>query len=1713
VDIDNDGKINIHELTILANYCLDSCVGPRRCGGVDYGQSGSVNIADFALLAKNWQATWFPLKINEFMASNNDTLTDENGDYSDWIEIHNPTDITFNLDGWFLTDDESTLNKWEFPAHQLDANEFLVVFASDKDRAVSGSQLHTNFKLSASGEYLALVSPDGVTIAHEYKPQFPAQLSDISYGLIDLSTQYMTTPTPGQANIGGTLGIVEDVKFSADRGFYETPFSLTLANDTANAAIRYTTDGSEPTATYGSIYNGALISINDSSTIRAIAYRAGYINSYTATNSYIFLDDAIHQPVLPSGFPTNWGYVGPDYEMDPDIVDDDPPVYGPLMESAMLSLPSISIVTDLDHLFGSSGIYSNPTSEGWERPTSVEFIYPDGRESYQVNCGLRIHGGFSRNPFATDKHSFRLLFKDDYGPTKLNYKLFDDEDAVDSFDTIILRANFNDSFAGRYAEQNIDFEHRQNLRDEFMRQNQLAMGQVGSHGNFMHLYVNGLYWGLYNPVERPEASFSASYLGGDKDNWDAINAAGLNVIQVVDGDLNAWNAMLSLCRAGLSGNTAYQRIQGNNSDRTGNPAYPNYLDIENLIDYMLINFWSGNDDWPQNNFYICRDRTDASTGFKFFCWDGELTMGIRSPLENDRTNVSHNISEPYSLLRANAEFRLLFADHIHRHFFNGGVLTSEAAIERDSELADDTELGILCETARWGDVYREPEKPMLDYKLSHWITDRDWILNTYLPQRPAIVLQQLKNASLYPSTVAPIFNINDSYQHGGPITTGAELTMENGGSGSVNLISSGSSWRYLDDGSDQGIAWRYDAYNDNSWAVGSAELGYGDGDETTVVSYGGNSSYKHITTYFRHHFTANNVSNYESLTVKLFRDDGGVIYLNGVEILPRSNMPSGEILYDTFADSVVPEAAWFDYDVNTALLNEGDNLIAVEIHQASRTSSDLSFDLRLIAEIPNFLLSGPAYYTLDGSDPREYLTGNAVGTAYTGPVVLSESVQVKARVKENGIWSALNEATYAVGDRVNDLRITEIMYHPDDPNTEFIELKNIGTETLNLNLVKFTNGVDFTFPSLTLSAGGHVVVVQNETVFNAKYLSFSGVIAGEYTGSLDNGGERIELQDAIGRTIHDFKYKDGWYDITDGDGFSLTKRAPNTAEPNSWSEKDGWRPSVYINGSPCSDDSGILPDPGDIVINELLAHSDTEPNDWIELRNITDSPINISGWYLSDNELNRTKYQIHDGTILGPDGEPNSFIIFDESHFANPADPCSHTQFRFSENGETACLSSHSDSNGYLTGYRRTEDFGASEPDVAFGRYYKASTDSYNFVAMSSNTPGTGNADPKVWPIVIDEIMYNPPEPGFGGDFADNDDFEYIKLYNRTGSSVNLHDDQGNPRKFTDGIEFTFPPDTAIPAGDYIVIAKNPAAFTERYSIVLPFTVFGPFEDGTGLSNGGEKLDLSIPGDMDGDGQRQYIRIDRVNYSDGSNNNWPDGVDPWPIEPDGNGKSLHRISPSSYGNDVANWQSYSPPPVLIRHWMLDETGTDTVADDATGSQNGTLNNFNFDGTSGWTTGQIDGGLRFDGSDDSVSAGSNTLKYSFTITAWIKGDVFSSDRMIFSQYDVSASGAFIFYVANGGKLAAYQNGGLYEVGAAVLNTGQWYHVAFVKNASFGTAYLNGIPEFSATDMVSMANLANIIGAHSSGGRFDGVIDDVRIYSGAMSEAEILELATN
>ena len=224
------------------------------------------------------------------------------------------------------------------------------------------------------------------------------------------------------------------------------------------------------------------------------------------------------------------------------------------------------------------------------------------------------------------------------------------------------------------------------------------------------------------------------------------------------------------------------------------------------------------------------------------------------------------------------------------------------------------------------------------------------------------------------------------------------------------------------------------------------------------------------------------------------------------------------------------------------------------------------------------------------------------------------------------------------------------------------------------------------------------------------------------------------------------------------------------------------------------------------------------------------------------------------------------------------------------------------------------EDFGASANGVSFGRYYKNSTDNYNFVAMSIPTPGAANSNPKVGPIVISEIMYNPDWPV--GSAYTNDQYEYIELHNITDQPVTLFDyEMFLPWKFTDGIEYTFPKDfpvTMAPDGRLLIV-KNPEAFSLRYPNVPAEIILGPY-DGK-LSNSGEKLELSMPVDVDDDGKRYYVRIDRINYSDGSHpDDSPDSIDFWPVQPDGYGGSLTRKTASDYGNDPANWTWSFPSP-------------------------------------------------------------------------------------------------------------------------------------------------------------------------------------------------------
>ncbi|MGV3773617.1 MAG: lamin tail domain-containing protein [Verrucomicrobiales bacterium] len=1294
--------------------------------------------------------------ISEFMASNSGSLLDEDGEASDWIEIHNPTDARINLDGWFLTDDLSALGKWRFPARFLEPGAHLVVFASGKNR-VAGGNLHTNFRLDAAGEYLALVRPDRQTVATEFRPKFPLQDADISYGIpassarnllgdilpsaiipasatdltadwmqpdagslsgwrsvagfglgfdnvpagsgdgvnlalgkpavqsstgfelvasngtdgnvatfthttsdddasswqVDLGATfelsrivlrnrqdccgsrfrdltvnlldaagkvvwssellnpenilstpsditidlfesnaglvqarvvqvvrtpdpdlsgsggsgngdednvlslgevevygvdavsfgsfirtdltdlmkgrnsslfvrvpfeiesldavqslqlqmlyddgviaylngqkvaefnapaspqwnsvapqertkanvlqpviinleayrsawrqganwlafhainasvgdseflldakllaettgaafiaYLESPTPGATNSANwNLGTVADTTFSVDRGIYQTAFDLAISTATPGAEIRYTLDGSLPEENRGLIYTGP-IRIGRTTVVRAAAFKRDYRPTNVDTHTYLFLYDVIRQPRQPAGFPSSWADVAADYAMDTRITQ--APAYESRMEESLLALPSLSITTPLDNLFGSSrGIYANPERNGseWERPVSMEWIQPDGTREFQVDCGLRIQGGYFRQRHVTQKHSLRLLFKKEYGAGKLREDLFHEFGAAREFDTLVLRAGANDGYAWGDARDTEQF-----LRDEFGRRTFLEMGQPSARGRFVHLYLNGLYWGVYNLAERPAEDFSSTYMGGEPEEWDAINSG-----DVKSGSLDAWNQFTSIIRSPTM--AKYQQVKGLNPDGSVNSSYPVYFDGPNYMDYMLLNIWGGNWDWPNKNFWFGRHRGGLAGGFKFYLWDFENTMGNnrgRSPLEmvSPRDDVASSwVGEPHYRLKNFSEYKIEFADRVQRHFFGAGALSPASLLARYSALATALEPAIIAETARWGDDNHSTPQDLAD-----WRRERDWLLNTYLTQRTGITLAQLKSQGLFPVTAAPRIA-----PFGGTVTSTTPI----------------------------------------------------------VLSAAATSIY--YTT-------------------------------NGID--PR--LPGG---------GIHPDATRITFS-------------------------------------------------------------NGSQTNVAAPLFLASAATIKTRARQGTEWSALSETAFkldVVPATANELVVSEVCYRPADPATpqelaisdnrddyEFIEVMNVSAGDVDLTGVRFAVGILFNFSAGSrLGAGERLVVVKDREAFQARYGTAIRV-EGEFDGNLSNSGEEVAMVDAAGKDISRFHFLDRapWPPSANRNGFSLVLIRPET-KPNP-KEPLNWRGSVLPGGTPGGTDTVLF---------------------------------------------------------------------------------------------------------------------------------------------------------------------------------------------------------------------------------------------------------------------------------------------------------------------------------------------------------------------------------------------------------------------------------------------------------------------------------------------------------------------------------------------------------
>ena len=409
--------------------------------------------------------------INEVLVANRAGLSDEDGDPADWLELYNASTQPVALRGYTITDDLADPAKWALPARVLAPGDFLLIWASGKDRR--GESLHTNFRLDSQGEYLGLFTPNRTLVDAIV---FGAQQRDVSLGR-DLNGRgpwvFFQTPTPGGPNttLPSAGSAAPPLLVSPASSAYDGPISVTLQSPQPGVEIRYTLDGAAPTVS-GQHYQRP-VELSQTAVLRAVAFHKGVPVSQEVTHTYLI--------------------------------------------GEQLGLPVLSLVTDPANLWDTQrGIYTNPSQRGrgWERPVVLHWLDRGGILRYASRAGLRIHGFESRA--YSEKKSLRVYFREKYGPTRLRAHLFS-ASPVEGFDALVLRSGYQDSWLHRNPDVRASASY---LRDQLVRDLHRDMGQIAAHGTWTLLYLNGSFWGLYNVTERIDEDFLTSYLGHSQ--WDVV---------------------------------------------------------------------------------------------------------------------------------------------------------------------------------------------------------------------------------------------------------------------------------------------------------------------------------------------------------------------------------------------------------------------------------------------------------------------------------------------------------------------------------------------------------------------------------------------------------------------------------------------------------------------------------------------------------------------------------------------------------------------------------------------------------------------------------------------------------------------------------------------------------------------------------------------------------------------------------------------------------------------------------------------------------------------------------------------------------------------------------------------------------------------------------------------------------------------------------------
>ena len=1347
------------------------------------------------------------------------------------------------------TSSERDYTTFDVPPSALVAGDNVIAIEVHQHRPGS-SDLSIDLSLAASS-YTSVNTLDTIN--------YGTSVTDISYGRDETTPavwQHYAEPTPGAPNL---TAVVANIRLQSDdatilpaAGFYTDPQTVNLS--TSAGEIRYTLDGSSPTSA-SLLYTGP-IPISTTTIVRARVFESGKVPGPIATQTYF---------------------------------------YG----EAFNGLPIISVVADPETLFGDEiGIYDNdhePVRDGMnevykgkDAPGHLEFFPLDSSAGFAVNSGIRIGG--ENNWASHDQKTLNFSLRGKYGDDNIKYDLFPGS-GIPNHSALTLR------------EGGDDWEDAM-LRDGMW--DAIATGFLDVETSYFRpsvVFLNGDYWGVYNIRSRWNEEWLFEKYGVNNGDYDHVGygryESTSTTLGAQEGDVDDWLDLLAF-------------IDNNDvNDPAAWEFVKSRVELDSFIDFIVAESFSNNTSWRHNReFWKARQ---PGSKWRWFIPDMDRTFKASAVDANVFDDMLRR-EDLLDRLKDQPEFKARLAQRFAAH------ISATFAPSRIEGIVDS--LGALItpelarHKARWPGSIDAAQQARDLQEIKDYTTRRSTEIHAEISSELEIgrvvdlTLATTGQGTVYLAGVPvssgsiPIFPNLDAkltavsapgYQFdswtgiNGPSTTtlntsGAIAITANfipapgtvtGGTLAANstFTAAGSPYTIMDDlivpagitlNVEAGVTLKL-AAGRHIRVMGTLNLQGTEGNEIILdgchgESWGGVSFEETTTTSFLDHVIVRNatrgedptrypsaISGLNSVVDMDFVDISdclGPLFFRGGETYLRDSL----IQIPITGDGINVKTGYAETWRTTFLGNNAPDTDAIDY---DGVVNGIIKDCRIY----NF-----RGFNSDGIDTGEQcvdvlIEGNRIYFNSDKGISVGQGSSVILR--KNIIVGCLQ------GVGVKDFG----SYILIDQNT-LVDCEE-GVAVFEKNFGRGGGAADVT--NTIISGSTIPVSVDSLSLLSTNYnlsdtvpLFGTGNLFGDpgFVDAFQLNFELLPSSQAIdsGDPAHD----------PDPDATRVDMGAAYVFQENDY---------PYPLGKT-------------VVVNEVLSNSGALP-DWIELYNRTSDPVDIGGWFLSDSASDLAKYRIPVGTTIPAGG----FItFFEDVHFGPTSnDPNRITAFALSDDGETVYLSSAE--NDQLTDYRFKEDFGASFPGETHGYYYKASSDSFNFLPLSRPTVNEANASPRIGPIVISEVMYNPAGSG---------DTEYLELLNVSDENVTFFDRSSNTAwRFTSGIEYEFPavnPVTLFP-GERLILTRNIPAFMSAFSVPKGTQIL-EWTNG-GLSNGGEVIQLGRPGPLDASNFISFVRVDRVKYDDSA---------PWPADADGLGLSLTKIAEKDYGNDFINWSAMALSP-------------------------------------------------------------------------------------------------------------------------------------------------------------------------------------------------------